>query len=78
MKTITTALTALILFSSAAYAAPSADAALMAKGKTVYEKLKTHGFLVRYFDGADTGDFVRITIGTAAQMNMLADTIKKL
>lgn len=38
MKTITTALTALILFSSAAYAAPAADAALMAKGKTVYEK----------------------------------------
>ena len=47
-------------------------------GKTVYEKLKTHGFLVRYFDGPATGDFVRITIGTAAQMKMLADTIKKL
>ena len=47
-------------------------------GKTVYEKLKTHGFLVRYFDGPATGDFVRITIGTAAQMKLLADIIKKL
>ncbi|WP_428768997.1 aminotransferase class I/II-fold pyridoxal phosphate-dependent enzyme [Treponema sp. HNW] len=47
-------------------------------GKTVYEKLKNCGFLVRYFAGADTGDFVRITIGTAAQMKILADTIKKL
>ena len=47
-------------------------------GKTVYKKLKTEGFLVRYFDGPATGDFVRITIGTAAQMKLLADIIKKL
>jgi histidinol-phosphate aminotransferase len=40
-------------------------------GKQVYEELKAGGILVRYFDKKGLKDFVRITIGTDAEMARL-------
>lgn len=39
--------------------------------KVFYERLRTQQILVRYFDGPRTSGFVRITIGTDAQVNKL-------
>ncbi|MGI5174219.1 histidinol-phosphate transaminase [Treponema sp. OMZ 840] len=47
-------------------------------GAFVYKQLKERGFLVRYFEGPDTGDFVRITVGTGEQMRLLADIMLKM
>ncbi len=41
-------------------------------GLFVYEKLKEHSFLVRYFDNPKTSDWVRITIGKTEDMATLA------
>lgn len=42
-------------------------------GQTYYERLKARGVLVRFFSGPRTKDWVRITIGTQAQMQALLD-----
>ncbi len=40
-------------------------------GRAYYEKLRERGILVRYFAGARTENYVRITIGSEEQMNAL-------
>ena len=40
-------------------------------GRTYYEKLRERGILVRYFAGARTDGYVRITIGSEEQMKAL-------
>ncbi len=47
-------------------------------GETYYRKLREHGILVRHFDTPRIRDFVRITIGTPQQMEILAETTKKI
>ncbi len=63
---------------------PSATNFVMAKhnagldGLAVYEVLKKHSFLVRYFDNPKTSDWVRITIGKTQDMITLAKIMCKL
>lgn len=40
-------------------------------GKEVYEKLKSKGILVRFFDKARINEFVRISVGTMEEMKQL-------
>ncbi len=47
-------------------------------GKTLYQKLKSRGILVRHFDKARISDYVRITVGTAEQMQALITTIGEI
>lgn len=47
-------------------------------GKTVYEELKKKGVLVRYFGKAKIEDFVRITIGTPEQMQVLFEKLEEI
>lgn len=47
-------------------------------GKMVYEELKKKGVLVRYFGKAKIEDFVRITIGTPEQMNVLFEKLAEI
>lgn len=44
-------------------------------GKDIYLTLKEKGILVRYFDTEGIKDYVRITIGTPAEMDRLLDQI---
>lgn len=46
-------------------------------GKELYLSLKEQGILVRYL-GGDISDYVRITIGSAEQMEVLVCTIEKI
>ena len=46
-------------------------------GKEVYLKLKERGILVRYFDGEQTRNFVRITIGRKEDMDRLTGEIRR-
>jgi histidinol-phosphate aminotransferase len=46
-------------------------------GKTIYSKLKDKGVLVRHFDIEGIKDFVRITIGTKHELNVLLTKIKQ-
>ncbi len=46
-------------------------------GKSIYEALKSQKILVRFFAGEVTGKFVRITIGTPAQMDKLYTALRK-
>ena len=46
-------------------------------GKEVYLELKKRGILVRYFDGEQTRDFVRITIGRKEDMERLTGEIMR-
>jgi histidinol-phosphate aminotransferase len=46
-------------------------------GKELYLSLKEKGILVRYL-GGDISDYVRITIGSAEQMEVLVCTIEKI
>ena len=48
---------------------------LWTDGKTLYEKLKERGVLVRRFDDKRIDNYVRITIGSAEQMDMLLSAI---
>ncbi|NLM00527.1 MAG: histidinol-phosphate transaminase [Treponema sp.] len=47
-------------------------------GKMVYEKIKENGILVRFFDILGVSDYVRITIGSAEEMEQLKQIIKSL
>ena len=47
-------------------------------GEAYYKGLKQKGVLVRYFNDPKLKAFVRITIGSAAQMQALLDTTKEL
>ena len=47
-------------------------------GAAYYAKLRENGILVRHFDTPRTKDYVRITIGTQEQMEILAKTTEKI
>ncbi len=47
-------------------------------GKTLYQKLKARGVLVRHFNDPRIEDYVRITIGSKAQMAVLIEKIKDI
>lgn len=46
--------------------------------KNLYEELYERRILIRYFPGEDTGDFVRITIGTDKEIDELLSVIREL
>lgn len=47
-------------------------------GAALAEQLLTRGVLVRFFSGPRTAPFVRITVGTDAQVGQLAETLRSL
>ena len=47
-------------------------------GCEIYRKLRENGVLVRHFDSERLTDYNRITIGSAEQMQIFIDTIKKI
>ncbi len=47
-------------------------------GKVLYEELKKKGVLVRFWGKAKIEDFVRITIGTPEEMNVLFDKVAEI
>ena len=47
-------------------------------GKALYAKLREQGILVRHFDTPRLTDYVRITVGTAEQMQILTDAIRQI
>ena len=46
-------------------------------GAEMYKKLRDNGILVRFFDAPRTKEYVRITIGAAEEMQILAEALKK-
>ena len=56
---------------------PSKANFLFAKGQ-LYLQLKQRGILVRHFTGQRIRDYIRITVGTAQQMETFVETIKTL
>lgn len=49
-----------------------------ADGDFLYRQLKARGVLVRYFDTPRIRDFLRITIGTPEQMEVLLEALKRI
>ena len=47
-------------------------------GETIYRKLKERGILVRYFNKPRLTEYVRITVGTAEQMEALLDALQEI
>jgi histidinol-phosphate aminotransferase len=47
-------------------------------GSTLYQKLRARGILVRHFDKPRISDYLRITIGTDAQMDTLINALKTI
>ena len=47
-------------------------------GKVIYEELKKKGVLVRFWGKKKIEDFVRITIGTPEQMNVMFDKLEEI
>ena len=47
-------------------------------GKYIYEKLKENGILIRRFNTPRIEDYVRITVGTKEQMEILISEIRKI
>lgn len=48
------------------------------EGKELYSELKKRGILVRHFDKARIEDYIRITVGTAAQMKILTENMEQI
>jgi histidinol-phosphate aminotransferase len=46
--------------------------------KQLFDWLRKQRILIRYFSGARTGDFIRITVGTDKEINELIKAIRKL
>ncbi len=46
--------------------------------KDLYESLYSRRILIRYFPGDDTGDFVRITVGTDKEIDELLSVLREL
>ncbi len=44
--------------------------------ESVKNTLRRHGIIVRYFPGAQTGNYLRITVGTDKQMDALLEVLK--
>ena len=62
---------------------PSSSNFLFAKtddmdGGLLYEKLKQKGILIRHFDGPRTKDFIRITVGSQAQMEAFLEAVRNI
>lgn len=47
-------------------------------GQQLYEKLKEKGVLVRYFSKPRLSDFVRITVGSKEQLDILLETVRAI
>lgn len=47
-------------------------------GAELYEALKSHGILVRHFSSPRIKDYIRITIGTAEQMETFVEKLKEI
>jgi histidinol-phosphate aminotransferase len=47
-------------------------------GKTLYEKLKARGILVRHFGGERIAPFNRVTVGTREQMDAFLQAVKEI
>ena len=47
-------------------------------GADLYKKVKEQGLLIRHFSTPGIEDFVRITIGTPEQMELLAKAMEKI
>ena len=47
-------------------------------GKTLYEKLKARGILVRHFNGERIAAFNRVTVGTREQMDAFLQAVKEI
>ena len=47
-------------------------------GAALYQRLKQKGVLVRQFNVGRICDFVRITIGTKAQMDVFLEKVKEI
>jgi histidinol-phosphate aminotransferase len=48
------------------------------EGGALYRALKAEGILVRHFDAPRIADYLRITVGTPAQMGVFLDTVQKI
>jgi len=48
------------------------------EGKTLYSSLKSKGVLVRYWNKAEISDYVRITIGSREQMDVLLEKVREI
>ena len=62
---------------------PSASNFLFAKteamgGEELYRELKDRGILVRYFAAPRTRDYIRVTIGTDAQMERFLAEVREI
>ena len=44
----------------------------------VFKALREHGILIRYFPGPVTGDYLRITVGTDAEMTALVTAMREI
>ena len=47
-------------------------------GGEIYRALKQKGVLVRHFDKAGIEDYLRITVGTDGEMDILFDKLKQI
>ena len=47
-------------------------------GHALYEKLKERGILVRHFDEGRIADFIRVSIGTRAQMDQFLGAVRDI
>lgn len=47
-------------------------------GGKLYQELKSRGILVRHFDKDSISDYIRITVGTAEQMDQLISTLENI
>ena len=49
-----------------------------AKGETLYRSLKERGVLVRHFNKPRISDYIRITVGSAEQMQVLLTQLSEI